>query len=213
MKRLTRPLTERDKKLLEIHLIQAKHGVTESFSWTMIIAVSFFSFLVGFTAWGRSIILFSIAVLLPITIIGLYIKWVLAARNKYREDVIKVEQLLQDNEVRVIRYHCSDALVFETSIDIRHIWALQIAPNQVMIWHDYAYAYAGFLPAKTFDVIEDDPIYGILGESISNTTDSFPPTYISMETIGNAALDNLPESGVILQTTLNDLLEEAKQWV
>lgn len=83
-----------------------------------------------------------------------------------------------------------------------------------MIWVDYQYEYADILPSQTFDLIDDERLVQILGKTISNGQKHFSPTFVSMSVVGNAAIDHLPEEqGAILNTTLDELLEEAKDWV
>jgi hypothetical protein len=214
MERLHRPLTSRDRKLLELYLIQAKRGIFDRPSWTFLLIVSGICSIIVYANWGTSIIWVVVGVAVFLLVVGWYLSAMSKSRDRYRKDIVKVENLLAIGEVWVRRYTCTDALVFETSLDIMHIWALQIGPQEVMIWPDYQYEYADILPSRTFDLVDDERLVQILGKTISNGQGHFSPTFVSMSVLGNAAIDNLPEEqGAILTTTLDELLEEAKGWV
>lgn len=214
MERLKRPLTTRDKKLLELYLIQVKRDILERPNWTFLLIVSGVCGFIIYESWMTSIIWTVIGLLVLLTAIGGYLWIISKARRDYSDDEVKIEKLLKDGVVGICRYSCTDALLFQTEIDMCHIWALQIAPQEVMIWVDYQYEYANILPSKTFDLIDDERLVQILGKTISNGQGHFSPTFVSMSVVGNAAWSNLPdEQGAILKTTLDELLEEAKSWL
>ncbi|MFK8161281.1 MAG: hypothetical protein AB8H12_02355 [Lewinella sp.] len=214
MERLDRPLTVRDRKLLELYLIQAKRGILDRPGWTTLLIVSGICLLTVYESWETSWVWPIIATLVFVVVNGGFLWMILNDKKRYRENILKVEKMLVSETVTVRRYTCTDALVFETEEDTGHVWALQIGPRQVMIWMDYHYEYANILPSRTFDLIDDERLVRILGKTISNGQGHFSPTYVSMSVVGNAALDHLPdEPGAILATTLDELLEDAKGWV
>lgn len=121
MERLNRPLTSRDRKLLELYLIQAKRGILDRPGWTPLLIVSGFCLLISYKSWDTSWVWLSIGILVFLIANGGFLWMILNARKRYRDDIVKVENLLTNETVTVRRYTCTDALVFNVSRYVAHM--------------------------------------------------------------------------------------------
>jgi len=216
MEVVERPLTKREVKLLELGRISTNKEIVERLPINPLIfgsVILFFALQLLLQRWLPFWIILLVAIF-TWTIIFWQFFWKREKVNAKRRGE-KLDILLQKNTISVKRYSCYDALAFETWLDDRHIWALQIETNQVMIWSGSLAEYTGVLPAKQFDMIVDPDTKYFLGDTISNPTDPFPPTIVPATLVGNAAIDHLPvdKQGAILDTTLDKLLEDAKSWI
>ncbi|MEO0732087.1 MAG: hypothetical protein AAFZ52_04590 [Bacteroidota bacterium] len=214
MEQIERPLTKREIQLVELGIERQRLESQAPFSWGCAGGFGLLALLMALWLWYGGWHIFPFVVLL--VALGYFFFAIYdypRQKNQAAANVAKGQSLLKSRQITVTEYQCSEALMFRTEEDPLIVWALQVGPRATMIWFDWAEEYSDILPARRFEVIADPDLYSLFGKHILNPQERFLPTKIPAGIVGNAAIDNLPnEEGVILETTIDQLLEDAKNW-